>query len=71
MSNLDSITAASTVSRSILACRTSGVKYESPFAAGDCFCGAPNCNGHEMIDGKIEIPSHPLGHVIIHKGSQA
>jgi hypothetical protein len=33
---------------------------ERLFEAGDCLCGVPNCNGHEMIDAKIEIPSHPL-----------
>jgi hypothetical protein len=46
------------------------VKSESPFKAGECLCGVPKCNGHEMIDGKSEIPNHPLGHVIIHEGSQ-
>jgi hypothetical protein len=46
------------------------VNNESPFETGDCLYGVPNCKGHEMIDGKIEIPNHPPGHVIIYKGSQ-
>lgn len=46
-------------------------KSASLFEASDCLCGVPNCNGHELIDGKIEIPNHPLGHVIIHEGGKS
>jgi hypothetical protein len=46
------------------------VQSESPFEEGDCLCGVANCKGHEMIDGEIEIPNHPLGHVIIQEGSK-
>lgn len=34
---------------------------ESPFKAGDCLCGIPNCAGHEEVDGKISFKGHPLG----------
>jgi hypothetical protein len=47
------------------------VNNESPFEAGECLCGVPNCSGHQMIDGKIEIPNHPLGHVILHEGAKS
>lgn len=42
-----------------------------PSNAAECLCGIPNCHGHEMIDGKIEIPNHPLGHVIVHEGGRS
>lgn len=32
----------------------------------DCLCGVPNCKGHEMVDGEIHIPDHPLGYLILH-----
>lgn len=30
-----------------------------------CLCGVKNCEGHEMKDGKISIPDHPLGPIEI------
>lgn len=45
-------------------------KDESPFKAGECLCGVPNCAGHQMIDGKIDIPNHPLGHVVVYRGDK-
>jgi len=32
----------------------------SPFASGSCFCGIPNCAGHRVVDGCIEISIHEL-----------
>lgn len=26
---------------------------------GGCLCGIPNCPGHELVDGKINIKGHP------------
>jgi hypothetical protein len=46
-------------------------KNESRAEAGECLCGVPNCKGHELINGKIEIPNHPLGHVIIYEGGKS
>ena len=39
---------------------------EAPLDLSDlsCFCGIPNCHGHEMIDGEIHIPNHPLGYLV-------
>lgn len=30
-----------------------------------CQCGVKDCTGHEVIDGKVTIPHHPHGHVVI------
>ena len=31
-----------------------------------CLCGVDNCTGHEVIDGKVSIPQHPHGHIVVH-----
>lgn len=38
---------------------------ESPFKVGECKCGVPNCPGHQVVDGKVDIPDHPLGHLVM------
>ena len=30
-----------------------------------CLCGIEGCPGHEVIDGKVFIDSHPLGRIVI------
>jgi hypothetical protein len=30
-----------------------------------CLCGIEACPGHEVIDGKVLIDSHPLGPIVI------
>jgi hypothetical protein len=41
-------------------------KNKKPFRAGSCKCGVPNCPGHETRpDGRVHIPGHPKGHVVI------
>jgi hypothetical protein len=32
---------------------------ESSSKSGECACGIPNCPGHEIKDGKVEIKGHP------------
>ena len=46
-------------------------KNESCAEAGECLSGVPNCKGHGLIDGKVEIRNHPLGHVIIYDGGKS
>lgn len=29
--------------------------------SADCLCGVPNCKGHKIMHGIIEIPDHPHG----------
>lgn len=36
---------------------------KSPFKEGECLCGVPDCPGHEVVEGKISIPHHPLGNI--------
>ncbi len=42
----------------------------SPFESGSCFCGIPDCAGHQVVDGCIEIPiefvSHLAPHILQH-----
>ena len=41
-------------------------KNKSPFEPGSCECGFPNCQGHEPdADGKVHIPNHPRGHLVL------
>lgn len=34
-----------------------------------CLCGVPSCPGHQMVEGEIHIPDHPLGYLIVHQGN--
>lgn len=47
------------------------LKRETDMKAQDCMCGVKGCTGHEVVDGKITIPNHPLGHVEISEKSLA
>ncbi len=38
----------------------------SPFEPDSCFCGIPNCAGHRVVDGCIEIPVELVPHLAPH-----
>jgi hypothetical protein len=38
----------------------------SPFESGSWFCGIPNCAGHQVVDGCIEIPTELVPHLEPH-----
>ena len=38
----------------------------SPFEPDSCFCGIPNCAGHQVVEGCVEIPIELVPHLAPH-----